>query len=657
MTRVPDPLAAIRDGFFVECDDLLEGLQDALARIGAADAGQAPVDQAFRAVHSIKGGAAAFGLGDLAAFAHGLESHLALLRGPGAAPAAGTGPLQRAADHLAGLVDAARAGRPAPAPGTPILAALSEPPTGTLADGAVWQVVFRPGQALYVTGHEPLHLLNALADMGATQIGCDWAGLPPLTDLAPEEGYLCWRLILPGHLPETEIRGVFEFAEDLCDLSVTLHPSGAPLQDTVPHDVPATAPAPSGIAPATDTATLRVDLGRVDRLMNLIGELTIGHSMLAQSLCKQCRTDRHSPASAALDALGSLIGELQEAAITIRSQSLKPLFQRMSRVLREASAAVGKPADLICIGEHTEVDRNIIERLAEPLTHMIRNAVDHGLEPPVARAAAGKPDTGRVTLSATQRSGRIVIELADDGGGIDRARVRQIAIARGLITPDAGLDDDATDALLFRPGFSTSQDLTMLSGRGVGLDVVRTAILALGGRISIRSAPGSGTTFSLSLPLTLAVLDGMIVRSHGQTFVVPQAAVLETGAVAGAAMRRLESGQSLIRLRDQFVSLCDLGAVFALASPPDSGRRAIAILLGDEDGRRAALIVDEIVDTRQVVIKGIGQNCGHFSGIMAATILGDGAVALIVDPTALISLAARHAGNGRHRSPPVRVPA
>ena len=315
---------------------------------------------------------------------------------------------------------------------------------------------------------------------------------------------------------------------------------------------------------------------------------------------------------------------------------MKPLFQRMGRIVREASAAVGKEVRLKTEGEATEVDKTVIERLADPLTHMIRNAVDHGLETPEKREAAGKPREGVITLSAQHRSGRVVIEVQDDGAGINRPKVREIAITKGLVPADAQLTDSEIDNLLFLPGFSTAAQVSNLSGRGVGMDVVKSAITALGGRITITSEAGKGTTFSISLPLTLAVLDGMVVHVAGETLVVPLSAIVETATLQAEDIRALGPNTNVIHIRGGFVPLYDLGAELGYRAPKDSYVGDIVLLTSQEDGSRAALVVDAINEQRQVVIKGLQQSYGHIPGVAAATILGDGQIALILDPPDLV---------------------
>jgi two-component system chemotaxis sensor kinase CheA len=299
--------------------------------------------------------------------------------------------------------------------------------------------------------------------------------------------------------------------------------------------------------------------------------------------------------------------------------------------VREAAVAVGREVRLVTEGEATEVDKTVIERLADPLTHMLRNAVDHGIEPPETREAAGKTRQGTVHLSAAHRSGLVVIEIADDGAGIDPARVRAKAVERGILAPEAELGDQEALNLVFEPGFSTAGAVSNLSGRGVGMDVVRTEIHALGGRVSLRSAPGRGTTVTISLPLTLAVVEGMLVEVAGETLVVPSTALRETLRASDAAIHRLGAGGPVLSMRGELIPLLDLGAALGYrATPPESEGTAI-LLVESFAGQRVALSVDRILGQREVVIKGLTENYGQVPGIAAATILGDGRIALIID--------------------------
>jgi two-component system chemotaxis sensor kinase CheA len=398
------------------------------------------------------------------------------------------------------------------------------------------------------------------------------------------------------------------------------------------------AAAPANAAAAANASagqTIRVDLDRVDRLINLVGELVINQAMLSQSVIENDTTGT-SAVNMGLEELQQLTREIQDSVMAIRAQPVKPVFQRMSRIVREVADMIGKQIRLITEGENTEVDKTVIDKLAEPLTHMIRNAVDHGIETPEKREAAGKNPEGTVKLSAKHRSGRILIELQDDGAGINRERVRQKAIDNDLIAADANLSDEEIDNLIFMPGFSTADKISDISGRGVGMDVVKRSIQALGGRISITSRPGLGSTFTMSLPLTLAVLDGMVVTVAGQTLVVPLTAIVETLQPEAQSIHSFGANQRLISIRNSFCPLVDVGRILNFRATQANPVEGVALLVESEGGGQRALMVDAIQGQRQVVIKSLEANYTHVPGIAAATILGDGRVALILDVDAVV---------------------
>lgn len=551
---------------------------------------------------------------------------------------------------------------------------------------------FRPKPGLYAKANETALLLRELANLGETSVVCDAADIPLLPELDPEGAYLTWIVTLKTTQDETAVRDVFEFVEWDCDLDVEADASCAPrddidiaaliekMQSSVEAKLAALTPAPQGeaqvetdapgarpdavidlaearakqttekktvaseVAPKADHATkpeqgaasIRVDLDRVDRLINLVGELVINQAMLAQRV-QEAGLARASGVATGLDELEQLTREIQDSVMAIRAQPVKSVFQRMPRLVREVAAMTGKSVRLVTDGENTEVDKTVIERIADPLTHMIRNAIDHGLETPEARIKAGKPEEGVVHLTALHRSGRIVIEVSDDGAGINRPRVQAIAASKGLIAADAVLTDDEIDNLIFLPGFSTASTVSDISGRGVGMDVVRRSIQALGGRISIQSRPGKGSTFTMSLPLTLAVLDGMVVTVGGQTLVVPLTAIVETLQPKIADVHGFGGGARVIAIREHFTPLIDVGRELGYRSDNADPLSGVALLVETEGGARNAMLVDAILGQRQVVIKSLEANYQHVPGIAAATILGDGRVALILDVDAVVA--------------------
>jgi two-component system chemotaxis sensor kinase CheA len=532
-----------------------------------------------------------------------------------------------------------------------------------------------PAPELYRKGNETVRLLRELSRMGEFRVECDTQHVPPLDVIDPEGAYFAWRVELKTAEDEAAIQELFEFVIDDCELEIVVDRAGAVAASEASPPAAAAPIAPATAAPiapaeeapvfaqptaftsadpiesvaaatavepdkakieaakpemAATPATIRVDLERVDRLINLVGELVINQAMLSQRVL-EAGLARSSSVAAGLGALEQLTREIQEGVMAIRAQPVKPLFQRMSRIVRELTDATGKVVRLRTEGEATEVDRTVIERLADPLTHMIRNAVDHGVERPEVREAAGKPAQGEVKLSAAHRSGRIVIEVSDDGAGINRQRVREIAIKKELIAPDAQLTDGEIDNLLFMPGFSTAQSISNISGRGVGMDVVKRSIQALGGRITIASRPGHGSIFSMSLPLTLAVLDGMVVKVADQTLVVPLTAIVETLRPKVGDVHALGVNARVISDRGGFAPLIDVGQELGYRREAGDPVGSVVLIVETEVSTRCALVVDAIHDQRQVVIKSLEANYRQVPGIAAATILGDGRVALILD--------------------------
>ncbi len=701
-----DPMDAIRQTFFQECEEQLAELESGLLAMQGGALDSETVNAVFRAVHSVKGGAGAFGLDDLVRFAHVFETTLEAVRSDKlAADAHVIKVMLRAADVLADLVRASRDGRvldeshtsasaaelaslgAGPAPGASAPHAAADDGMGEFVfqplqvapppEPDAWTIRFRPYAAMYAKANDAVMLLRELARLGPITVTLDASELPDLAAMDPEGAYLAWTVGLRTDQPESAIQEVFEFVDCDCEVDIRAatpaasEPAPAPELDVMAlirslqgQAEPAPAPAPVSIeppAPAPEAApmpakatiaaapppardegvaapkpTIRVDLDRVDRLIDLVGELVINGAMLSQRV-GEAGISRASAVTVALDELEHLTREIQDSVMAIRAQPVKSVFARMPRLAREVAAMTGKQVRLTSEGEATEVDKTVIEHLADPLTHMIRNAIDHGLEPPDVRRAAGKPEEGTVKLQALHRSGRIVIEVSDDGAGINRAKVRESAIAKGLVPPEAVLSDEETDNLIFLPGFSTADKVSDISGRGVGMDVVRRSIQALGGRIAIASRPGKGSTFTLSLPLTLAVLDGMVVTVAEQTLIVPLTAIIETLQPRAADMYEMGDGARVMSIRGNYVPLISVGSALGWPSLDKSNAGGVALLVEGEDGSRAVLLVDAIQGQRQVVIKSLEANYRRVPGVAAATILGDGRVALILDVDSIVS--------------------
>ncbi|MBA3999738.1 chemotaxis protein CheA [Brevundimonas sp.] len=723
-----DPFEAIKATFFQECEELLADLEAGLLALENGEGDDETINAVFRAVHSVKGGAGAFGMEALVRFAHVFETLMDELRA-GRKPCddATIKTLLRASDVLNDHVAAARgagapvdegrsaglvaelealthgdAAPPAPAAASdadedefgfkpvqfdPMDLAPAAAPESSVGGG--WRIVFQPNSALYAKANDAGLLLRELARLGDAVVEIDASGVPTLDALEAEEGCLSWTVRLPGAVEEAAIREVFEFVDGDCDLAILRDAAEAPSAEPVAAPVAASEPdldiaallaaaqalvetpaEPAALAPeptpvsaapaaevkappaAPETAanapvaqapvTIRVDLDRVDRLINLVGELVIQQAVLAQRVSETAMI-RATGVGQGLEDLELLTREIQDSVMAIRAQPVKSVFQRMPRLVREVAQMTGKQVRLVTEGEATEVDKTVVERLAEPITHMLRNAIDHGLEKPEKRVAAGKAAEGQVRLAALHRSGRIVIEISDDGAGINRERVLGIAVEKGLVEPDAQLSDEQIDNLIFMPGFSTAETISDVSGRGVGMDVVKRSIQSLGGRISIASKPGEGSTFTMSLPLTLAVLDGMVVTSADQTLVAPLAAIVESLTPRPEDIHRVGGHTPVIRFRDEFVPLVDVAATLGFGTGPEPASTGVAVIVEAEGGAKAALLVDAIQGQRQVVIKSLETNYQAIDGVAAATILGDGRVALILDIDALVSNTRRSA--------------
>lgn len=725
--------------FFQECEEQLQELESGLSALSDGESGKETINAVFRAVHSIKGGAASFGLENLVRFAHVFESSLDGLRSGRVAPTPEiVKTFLKAMDILSDLVAEAQGGAavdqgriaesqaeleaiisegggaapqkqedvipadfvPVPMDFEPVMADFDFGDFDIPEEPAVSSalvVTFSPHTAMYDRGDDARNLLIGLADVavahgGTSTVTCDTANLPALAGMETEKSYLSWRVVLPAAVPEESVHTVFDWVSDVCDVTITRdggsgpnggesapeeaapappeppaaaqpepakpepatagvdlqpHPASASVAEKIMAELPpppspaATAPIAAGNTAAVrrpvEQATIRVDLHRVDDLMDLVGELVIAQAAL--EAIGEREDGGQQEMIKRIASMKALTRDIQDAVMAVRAQPVRSVFQRMQRVVREASSMTHKDVVLTLEGEDTEVDRTLVEKLSDPLTHMLRNAVDHGIESAEDRIAAGKSATGHILLSAGHRSGRILITIKDDGGGINQERVLATAVKRGIIAPDAVLTDDEINNLIFAPGFSTAATVSDLSGRGVGMDVVKQAILGLGGRVTISSVPGEGTTFCLSLPLTLAVLDGMLIVAAGSTMVVPVSSVVETMMVNHKDIYMLPDGANVVSIRGACMPLIPLASELGLGGYGSGGLSEddVILVVENESGARAALIVEDIRDQAQVVIKSIEKNYRQMPGVSAATILGDGSVSLILDVPALVA--------------------
>jgi two-component system, chemotaxis family, sensor kinase CheA len=554
-------------------------------------------------------------------------------------------------------------------------------------DEGHWEIRFTPHSELYARANEPLLLLRELAAQGEVTVRAVLNDIPALADFEPFGVYCSWEITLISEsATESSIAEVFEFVEGNCDLTIAelgaaMTDAGETAIDTAfeldqpaesldempglsfaelaetlqptPKTPPALTAQPAFAEAVLETGdgdndrrggvedrrngvqSIRVDLDKVDRVVNMVGELVITQSMLTQQMDETLRV-RYQELVRGLEVLAQTTRGLQDSVMSIRAQPVKSVFSRMPRLMRELAAKTGKGIRLETSGENTEIDKTIIEQLSDPLTHMIRNSADHGIEMPEERRAAGKPETGTIRLSAEQAGGNILIVVEDDGAGINRERVLQVARDRMVVGPEQQLSEEQIDQLIFAPGFSTADAVSDISGRGVGMDVVLSNIKKIGGSVHVKSWTGKGTRMTLRLPLTLAVLDVMLVKVASSPYVIPLSSIVETIQCSRANFSRVPSGGQVLQVRGDYVQVVDLAERFELGGEVKAESRFV-VLCEAEGGVKVALIVDDIIGQQQVVIKSLEENFQSIEGIAGGTILGDGNVALIVDVQGLKS--------------------
>ena len=660
-TALGDP-NSYRAIFFEETRDHLANVEAILLRLQPDQPCLDELNAIFRAVHSIKGSAAMLGCNDMAALAHLQESLLDILRKE-------ERPLER------GDVDAMlRAGDTVQAQALRHRGVIDEPPDSDLAETMLRDQLSRPLTGVDSSSRGPVvrrfavrlgplegpiaqaeldMMLGGLAEMGTvsgTEVANDAGGSVSFTvDLegtALDLRSVLSLLVAPELIAIDKDSGAVAAAtspapwdgvdEFFVDPEEFRRKREAVLREQAAQPAPAAEPLVSG---AVDASYIRVATEKIDLLVNLVGELVITEAMLTRCGRTDDGVATGTFAESNLADLSRHTRNLQEAVLAIRMLPISNVFSRFPRLAHELSARLGKQVELKFAGETTELDRALIEKISDPLTHLVRNAIDHGLETPQARLAAGKPEIGMLRLSARQRGGSIVIDVTDDGRGLDRQRILAQAARRGMaVAPDA--PDTEVWQLIFEPGFSTAQEVTELSGRGVGMDVVRRNITALGGTVELFSIEGECTTVEVSVPLTLAIIEAMTVAVGGETYVLPLATVVESLSVESGEIHHLPGQGDTLRVRGEYLPVVHLAKVFPPrnASTTASG---IAVIV-EAENQHAALMVDELVGQQQVVVKNLEANFRKVPGLSGATVMGDGSVALILDIGHIVRMAGRH---------------
>jgi two-component system chemotaxis sensor kinase CheA len=686
-------MAQFRTAFFEEATELADGMEATLLSLDLASVENEDLHSLFRAAHSIKGNAGTFGFPAVASFTHQLESNLEPVR-QGTRPM--TGDLRelllQGVDLIRSHLHHARLGEPLPlkeqqaqtvlvaklqeggaSPASPPMAIPA--PAPIQAHGTGFTIRFEAPLDAFRRGVNLERLFRDLAKLGRLQSWPDLKHIPAVERMDPEDCHLAWDLRLETSHPQMDVDEVFEFVAEGDNLRIQpLSPEGAVpnigeiLQadaNVSPADIREAVSQqkrlgellvdmgkvkPEAVVKALDqqqkkrnqaeASTVRVATEKIDRLVNLVGELVITQAMLAQASQQTNTTQGEEQMSAALLQLDRQTRELQERVMGIRMVPVDMVFSRFPRMVHELGKQLGKDVELVMEGQATELDKTFIEMLVDPLTHLVRNAVDHGMEEKEARLQSGKPSMGTIALRASSRGGHIHIEVKDDGKGLNRDRILQKALDRGLVQPGSHPSEEELNLLIFEPGFSTVEQVSDLSGRGVGMDVVRQNVRALGGRIEVESQSGKGTTIRLVLPLTLAILDGLTVRVGEETFVFPLASVLESFQRQRGDVQTVKGDREVISLRGEFIPVVRLQRLLALGSGSQEGSGRELMVLVEAEGRRAAMAVDELLGQQQVVIKSLETHYRRVEGISGATILGDGRVALILDVSGLMRMEA-----------------
>lgn len=672
--------------FFEESFEGLEDMERCLLDLDLGEPDPEDINTIFRAAHSIKGGSGTFGFKEVTDFTHVVETLLDQIRNGERQVS------QEAVDLFLKSVDCLREMLTACSEEVPIemdsvkelhdklQAMMNDGETGAgdntasaspEADTVVvqdtdtekeWEIRFAPHHNIFDTGNDPLRLIRALADMGELDVEVNTDNLPAFENFEPEQSYLVWNLKLKGLVSEEEIQEVFEWVEDECDLDISPLTTETAEQGPQPVEAPVAANvtdittaskaadtdknAESGAKSSsksserrsnnTESSSIRVSIDKVDALINMVGELVITQSMLSQF--------SHDNIGAAneqlrdgLELLERNTRELQENVMQIRMLPISFSFNRFPRLVRDLSNKLGKKIELKLSGEQTELDKTVMEKIGDPLVHLVRNSLDHGIEKPEDRVKAGKPETGVLHLNAYHQGGNIIISINDDGGGLNTDKILAKAIERGLVNEGDQLSDEQVHDLIFSPGFSTADAISDVSGRGVGMDVVRRNIKDLGGSVEVESERGVGSTFKIRLPLTLAILDGQLVKAADETFIIPLISIIESVQVNPEHVNSLANKNELYRFRDEYIPIIRLTDLFQIQGEDTHIKDGLLVVV-ETDGKKSGIFVDDLHAQQQVVIKSLESNYQKVPGISGATILGNGSVAMILDIAGLMEL-------------------
>jgi two-component system, chemotaxis family, sensor kinase CheA len=687
--------------FFEECFEGLEAMESGLLDLNTGDIDSEVINTIFRGAHSIKGGSGTFGFSAVADFTHIMETLLDQMRDgrrPVTQPAVDV--LLGSVDCLRAMLTAIQSDDPIDSVAVVIYqsaleielngsvkessSSISQEITGAVEEEELsedvfnddevadqgWRIAFSPYLDLFKTGNDPVRIFRELAELGEYTASVNTRDVPDFDDIDPEECNLSWTLKLLSGCTIEEINEIFSWVEGDCELDIQaivkkqtpakkakLEPvvelfEPSPIASDVNHlDIQqptnpvSNARVDAGGELLVDrrsgtSSSIRVDTAKIDALINIVGEVVITQSMLGL-VGENFSMDQLAQLKRGLSQLERHTRDMQQSVMNIRMLPINFVFSRFPRLVHDISAKLNKKIDLKLVGESTEVDKAVVELINDPLVHLIRNSLDHGIEMPADRVAAGKPEVGTIELKAYHRGGHIVIEIIDDGRGLDKNKLISKAIEKGLINENSILNDKQAFELIFMPGFSTAESVTDISGRGVGMDVVRKNIQALGGNIEILSELGKGTTISIHLPLTLAIIDGQSVAVGEETYIVPLVSIIESVNITEDILNKVAGKGETFRLRNQYIPIIRMHEIFNVQPKNKIRSNEGVIVVVERQGVLCGLFVDELLGPHQVVVKSLEANYRRVEGVSGATILGDGSVALILDVPGLVRLSNR----------------
>jgi len=680
-------MAQFHQVFFEESFEGLEIMETGLLGMEPGAVDDEEINAIFRGAHSIKGGAGTFGFMEISGFTHIMETILDEMRdGKREATQPVTDSLLRSVDILRDMLDEAAGDGEADQDKVKhqqaeLEAILSGDASGGAAESAAveekveevavkfdgWHVVFRPHLSMMRLGNDPVRILRELDGLGEMTVEADISSIPNLDEYEPEDCYISWDVHILGDVSEDDVREVFDWVDDECDLAfIPILPEGAEAEmqaQAAQSESPAVEPVKQEMVPverrgdidkkdrrakdrrgkkkaaAAGGGSIRVDTSKIDTLINMVGELVITQSML-NLLGDDFSMDKLDRLQEGLVQLERHTREMQESVMQIRMLPISFTFSRFPRLVHDLSTKLGKKIELQMIGETTEVDKTVIEKIGDPLVHLVRNSLDHGLEGPEERLAAGKGETGTIKLIAYHKGGSIVIEIRDDGRGLNTDKIEEKAIEKGVIPADHNLSEQELNELIFAAGFSTADTVSDVSGRGVGMDVVRRNITELGGSIEIESVRGQGSGIIIRLPLTLAILDGQSIAVGSETYIIPLISIVESILIEPGMVNLVAGKGETFKLRDEYLPIIRLHEVLGVQDAKATNLEdGLLVVVEGDGGHHYGLFVDDLLGQQQVVIKSLEANYEKVEGFSGATILGDGGVALIFDIASLIALA------------------